>query len=45
MNGDRHVRLQVLEDTKHELVTSFKDILDALNLLFSAHEFLTTHGT
>ena len=44
-NRDRHhVLLQVLEDTKRELLTSFKDILDALNLLFSAHEFLTTHG-
>ena len=43
-NHDYNVLLQVLEDTKHELLTSFKDILDALNLLFSAHEFLTTHG-
>ncbi|KAI0221899.1 hypothetical protein LSAT2_026830 [Lamellibrachia satsuma] len=33
----------VLEDMKLELMTSFKGILDALNLLFSAHEFLTTH--
>ena len=43
--SDQLVLLQVLEDMKLELMTSFKGILDALNLLFSAHEFLTTHGT
>ena len=38
------VLLQVLEDMRQELLTSYKAILDAVNLLFSAHQFLTTHG-
>ncbi|KAK2176926.1 hypothetical protein NP493_630g00039 [Ridgeia piscesae] len=33
----------VLEDMRQELLTSFKAILDAVNLLFSAYQFLTTH--